>query len=410
MYFMRKPTLGKGGPKRLTELSIDVSAHARLPRFFRPPHCSLLIIARRRVICRWDLDEQILSPGACIRIAGAGPPPSDGKQGDKGGDGDAVVHVAGGDGADGGEEEDGADEEDPGNGDEVDGLAPAAEGVWPVNEADARGVGEARDDDGDVGEVEGRGGHVEDGDDGLGAADSDAVEGGGEGDDEPDGVDGRVRVRVDFAPEGGEGQGAVAGEGVGHARVGQHGGAAGEELDEDDKGPHGGAAGAAARVEEDLGGGEAGGRGEDGVEVGDAEAERDGDHPADDAGDEDGHADGQWATDGGVVRLLRHVGGAIVVGHRPCDGQEAKEKGEATAAPAGTVRDVSKDPTCGLLVRREIQQGDADSHGGEHVDRSKPDNNLMQGARGERADDAHENEEEDGKEDRLQRGPIPTRD
>lgn len=54
-----------------------------------------------------------------------------------------------------------------------------------------------RDNDRDVGDVQRRGGHAEDGRDGFGGADGDEDEGDAEEDDEPDSVDGGVGVGVD---------------------------------------------------------------------------------------------------------------------------------------------------------------------------------------------------------------------
>ena len=59
------------------------------------------------------------------------------------------------------------------------------------------------ENDCDIGEIQGRGGDVEDGDDGLRAAEADAVEQDAEGYDEPDGMDGRACIAVDGAPEPG---------------------------------------------------------------------------------------------------------------------------------------------------------------------------------------------------------------
>lgn len=54
-----------------------------------------------------------------------------------------------------------------------------------------------RDNDRDVRDVQRRGGHAEDGGDGLGGADGNEDEADAEKDDEPDGVDGGVGVGVD---------------------------------------------------------------------------------------------------------------------------------------------------------------------------------------------------------------------
>lgn len=57
------------------------------------------------------------------------------------------------------------------------------------------------EDDGDVRQVQSRGGDVEDGHHGLGAADADAVQTHAEEHDQPDGVDGRMGEGVDGAEE-----------------------------------------------------------------------------------------------------------------------------------------------------------------------------------------------------------------
>ena len=56
-------------------------------------------------------------------------------------------------------------------------------------------------DDGDVREIEGRCGDVEDGDHCLRGTNADTVEADAEEDDEPDGVDGSVSIGADSAPE-----------------------------------------------------------------------------------------------------------------------------------------------------------------------------------------------------------------
>jgi len=78
-------------------------------------------------------------------------------------------------------------------------------------------------------------------------------------------------------------------------------------LDQDDPEPHDSSSGSAACVEEDLGCWEAGGGGEDAVEVGEAEAECDGEHPAYDAGDDDCESDGEGSANCCVVSFFGHA-------------------------------------------------------------------------------------------------------
>jgi len=120
------------------------------------------------------------------------PPPPPGKQRNRRAYHNSIIHILGRDRPDRREQEHHADEEDPDDRDRVQRLLHPAQHIWPRPEVDLRRVDVAREDDGDVGEVERRRRDVEDRHDGLCAADADAVEQDGEDDDKPDGVDGRV--------------------------------------------------------------------------------------------------------------------------------------------------------------------------------------------------------------------------
>lgn len=92
-----------------------------------------------------------------------------------------------------------------------------------------------------------------------------------------------------------------------HARICQHGGASGEELDQDDKKPHDRPPCPSTGVEKYLRHWKAGWRVDDAVVVGQAEAERDSEHPTSESRDENCRSDGNRSSDGGVVRLLGHA-------------------------------------------------------------------------------------------------------
>lgn len=122
------------------------------------------------VVAEYILD--ILGRQFANRVAGARPrvalpragiPPHCTEQADKARNADRVVHVRGRDGVDGGEEQHHADENHPCDGHGVDGLAPAAHGVWACVEDDSIFVPSMCDDDSDVGDVECGRGDVEDG-------------------------------------------------------------------------------------------------------------------------------------------------------------------------------------------------------------------------------------------------------
>jgi hypothetical protein len=119
------------------------------------------------------------------------------------------------------------------------------------------GVDIACQDDERVGEIEGRSGDVEDGDDGQRGADGDEDHTGAEEDAEPDSVDGGFGRGVDAGEESvyalvkvgedgdeeeegelGKWQGSVTGESVGHTSECQHSRKAGKSLHHNNPKPH----------------------------------------------------------------------------------------------------------------------------------------------------------------------------
>jgi hypothetical protein len=129
------------------------------------------------------------------------PPPPQTKQRNRRRHANRIIHILARDRLDGREEEHDADEDDPSDGDVVDGLAPPAHRVGALDEVDSALVHAVRDDDRDVAQVERGRGDVEDGDDGLLAADPDHVQACAEGDYQPDRVYGRACQPVDARPE-----------------------------------------------------------------------------------------------------------------------------------------------------------------------------------------------------------------
>lgn len=140
-------------------------------------------------------------------------------------------------------------------------CGPAREHVWEYR---AR-IGERREDDI----------RADEGGEGGGRAGVDEAETGGDAGDGDGGAERGPEARGDDAEEGAEGGGVVAGEGPEGAAAGDEGAdEGGEGCEEEDGGEAEGAVGGACGLSVDLGGGEFGGRGEDGVDVGDAVEER----------------------------------------------------------------------------------------------------------------------------------------
>lgn len=103
------------------------------------------------------------------------PPPTPGKQRDRRAHHRRIIHILRRDWSDRREQEHHTNEEDPGNSDAIQRLAHPSQHVRTGAEIDLGAVDVACQDDSYVGEVQGWGGDVEDCDDGLGAADADAV-------------------------------------------------------------------------------------------------------------------------------------------------------------------------------------------------------------------------------------------
>lgn len=112
-----------------------------------------------------------------------------------------VVHVRRCNRPNRGEEQDDTDEADPNDGDIIDWLAPAAEGVWAFDELDSVLVDSVRGNNGDVAEVESRGSDVENADNSLSAAHSYKIHTAAESNHKPDGIDRCSSDAVDLAPE-----------------------------------------------------------------------------------------------------------------------------------------------------------------------------------------------------------------
>lgn len=141
-----------------------------------------------------------------------------------------------------------------------------------------------------------------------------------------------------------------------------HGGEADEFDDDEGADTEDDAAGFAKDVVEDLRHRLLDGRVEDAVDVAHAEAEDDGEEPADDVGEEHSHGDGPGGFDLGFADLLGDVCGClvsrqleclmcklrlvstyIVVGHGPANRQEAEEERPACGRPARGIVDVGED-------------------------------------------------------------------
>lgn len=97
---------------------------------------------------------------------------------------------------------------------------------------------------------------------------------------------------------------AVSREGICHASICKHSGAAREELDEDDEEPHHCAACSSACVEKYLSSWHSGGTRDNRIEVVNAEAEGNRQHPSDDSGYRDRMSDGHGASNGCIMGLF----------------------------------------------------------------------------------------------------------
>jgi len=247
-------------------------------------HAMLASSSAGRTICRYSL------PRSCI-------PPKHAEQPNETRHADGVIHVRSSNWLDRGEEQDNADEAHPGDCNGVDWLAPPAHGIRSRDKLDAVLVDSMCDDDGNVADVERRGGDVEDGNNRQRAPDPDQVETAAEGYHEPYSVHGRSSDAVDLAPETvshqpcvhrsngicnlpRKGKGGIARECPRHSCIGQHGRATGEELHQDHEEPHDRPSGLSARVEKYLCHGETSRCGHDAFVICHAEAEGHGEHPS----------------------------------------------------------------------------------------------------------------------------------
>ena len=121
------------------------------------------------------LNQKTLRPRPRILLPRTGPPPPQSKNRKRPAHTNGIIHIRRRNRPHSREEQHDRDKRDPSNGDGVDGSAPAAEREGARDEAHAVAVDVVGEDDGNVGEVQGRGGDVEDCGYGLGRADADKV-------------------------------------------------------------------------------------------------------------------------------------------------------------------------------------------------------------------------------------------
>jgi len=114
----------------------------------------------------WKHVDCVAGAWSSVCPSRAGEPPDCAEETDKGGYANGVIHVGGGDRLHGREEEYETDEDDPCDGNRIHRFAPAPHGVGAWMKDDTALVPSMGNNDGNVADVQGRGGDVEDGGDG----------------------------------------------------------------------------------------------------------------------------------------------------------------------------------------------------------------------------------------------------
>ena len=260
-----------------------------------------------------------------------------------------IIHILRGSGAHRRQNEDNAHEQRPYTRPDVHCFAEFAHVPWAWDEFAEEEL--AHDGD-DVAPVQSDGAHVEDaGDSGVGAQ-ADEIDGDAPEDGDPHGEQGGAGALVDAGPQAGCGDQLVPGESEDRSSEGLRGGEADELQDDEGADCVDDAARFAEGVVEDLCDGLVDRGGEDGYWVTHDEAEDDVEEEARDVGEGHGEGDGPggfefgfgdsggWLVGGGFGEgrldlLLGDVGGGVVVGHGPGDGEEAEKEGEAGWCPPG---------------------------------------------------------------------------
>jgi hypothetical protein len=164
----------------------------------------------------------------------------------------------------------------------------------------------------------------------------------------------------------GAGDGIVAGKGPHDTGGGGEGGDVGEDREGEDDGNHGsGAAGGTGGLGEYLDERKAGSAVESGVDVANAEEDRDKHAEAEGAVDADAGEEGVGDDRRGVFDLLAHVDGAVGAeeGEDGCD--ETNEEGRAL--PIAAEGEVDGEDVSGGTMRGEVGQGNENAEEAEDV-------------------------------------------